>query len=254
MTEKDISFMAPMPQDLCATLKQQGLVHRWGIRLLDLLIAAVGLILSLPLFLVLPVLIKLDSPGRVFFLQRRLGQGGRPFLIIKFRTMLNNQNKGRWTLRNDPRITKVGKFLRKSHLDEIPQLINVILGQLSVVGPRPYTQEVFEQLCLVSPDISFRLYLKPGLTGWAQLVGSKADGLEQHIEILNNERRYLDSPLTVGRYLHLVGCTMRYFFSKQFVAKSEEARACPPGLTGRVRLSSSGFKVLHPGEGQVPLP
>lgn len=207
-----IDCTTPKPEDFCRILQQQGLLQRFCIRLLDLLIASVGLILSLPLFVVIPLFIKLGSPGSIFFIQSRLGRGGKPLHIIKFRTMLENQNIGRWTVRDDPRITKFGKFLRKFHLDELPQLINVMNGELSVVGPRPYTQKVFEQLCRVIPDFSFRLCFKPGLTGWAQLVGRKGDDLEHHIEMLNNDRRYLDSPLTLGMYLEIVFRTIWYLF------------------------------------------
>jgi lipopolysaccharide/colanic/teichoic acid biosynthesis glycosyltransferase len=205
--------VALAPGALCELPVQRGLLHRGAVRLLDIGFALAGLTLFLPLFIIIPVLIKLDSPGKVFFIQLRLGLRGKLFKIIKFRTMLNDQNhnSGRWTTRDDPRITRVGKFLRKFHLDELPQLLNVIRGELSIVGPRPYTPEVFQQLCQVIPDFSFRLCFKPGLTGWAQLVGRKGDDLEHHIEMLNNDRRYLESPLTLGMYLYLVVRTIWYF-------------------------------------------
>ncbi|RJR33931.1 MAG: sugar transferase [Deltaproteobacteria bacterium] len=207
-----VDCVTPKPE-VCRILERQSLAHRFLLRVLDLLFSSAGLLLSLPLFLIIPVFIKLDSPGRVFFVQRRLGQGGKDIQIIKFRTMLEGEANGRWTVKDDPRITRVGQVLRKLHLDELPQLLNVMNGDLSLVGPRPYTREVFEQLCRVIPDFSFRLCFKPGLTGWAQLVGRKGDGLEHHIEMLNNDRRYLDQPLTLGIYLKIVFLTFGYFLS-----------------------------------------
>lgn len=187
-------------------------VRAVGIRLLDLLLAGLGLILCVPLFIVIPVLIRLDSPGGAFFVQRRLGRKGQPFGLVKFRTMRKNHDTGRWTVKGDPRITRVGRILRKFHLDELPQLLNVFHGDLSMVGPRPYTGEVHEKLCQIDPGFAARLEVKPGLTGWAQLAGREDDNpLEHHLHLFTSfDRRYLAAPLTVGKYLTVIGLTFRY--------------------------------------------
>jgi exopolysaccharide biosynthesis polyprenyl glycosylphosphotransferase len=133
-------------------------------------------LLALPWFmLVFPLLalaIKLDSPGPVFYRQVRTGLGGKPFEILKFRTMYTNaeqDGRARWAQKDDPRITRLGKFLRKSRLDEIPQFINILRGDMSLIGPRPERPEFIEQLEKEIPNYSFRLLVPPGLTGWAQI-------------------------------------------------------------------------------------
>lgn len=189
--------------------------HRVGagpylIRALDVLIALIGLIFSAPLFLIVPCLIKIDSPGRVFFLQRRLGHYGKPFKMIKFRTMVDRDNQG-WTVTNDPRITFIGKILRKYHLDEIPQLLNVLQGDMSIVGPRPYTEAAYEKLCRVEPTFARRLLVKPGLTGFVQLVGRvRENNLKDHLDLLQYDLQYLKSPMSLKRYGKIILGTFVY--------------------------------------------
>lgn len=169
-------------------------------RFIDLTGASVGLLLCLPVFLILPVLIKLDSPGPVFFKQLRVGinrrrgerrrmnaapvnserkadrrkdnSAGKPFVILKFRTMRNDAEKQSgpvWASKNDSRITKLGRFLRISRLDEIPQLINVLKGDMSLVGPRPERPFFVEKLSKEIESYQTRLEVKPGITGLAQV-------------------------------------------------------------------------------------
>jgi lipopolysaccharide/colanic/teichoic acid biosynthesis glycosyltransferase len=137
-------------------------------RLLDIVVSLVGLICLLPLMLLVAVLIKLDSSGPVFFRQERIGRGFRPFQILKFRTMLNNaQTKGRLiTLAQDPRITRVGRILRQTKIDELPQLINVLKGEMSLVGPRP---EVSRYVRAFQKDYEEILKVRPGMTDLASL-------------------------------------------------------------------------------------
>jgi lipopolysaccharide/colanic/teichoic acid biosynthesis glycosyltransferase len=137
-------------------------------RLFDILVACVGLVMLLPFFLVVSVLIKLDSDGPVFFRGVRTGRFGRPFRIFKFRTMIKDADKlgGGSTGRDDPRITRVGHLLRKSKLDEIPQLINVMLGEMSIVGPRPELPQYTE---MYDPSEQVILSVAPGITDYASI-------------------------------------------------------------------------------------
>jgi len=139
-------------------------------RLFDLTAACLGLLVVWPVLAALAVWIKLDSPGPVFFRGQRIGRNGKPFRIFKFRTMVvDADKKGPLNVgADDPRITRLGAFLRKSKLDELPQLLNVVTGEMSVVGPRP---DVAEYVGLYSPEERDAiLALKPGLTDWASIV------------------------------------------------------------------------------------
>lgn len=142
-------------------------------RALDFLVASLGLIILSPLFLIISVLIKIDSPGPAFFnKQRRAGKDGKIFQIWKFRTMREDAEVGTgpvWAGEDDPRITKLGRFLRKSHIDEIPQLINVFKGEMSLVGPRPERPEIIKEINSRIPKFDQRLRIKPGITGLAQV-------------------------------------------------------------------------------------
>jgi lipopolysaccharide/colanic/teichoic acid biosynthesis glycosyltransferase len=138
----------------------------------DRLLAVLGLLLFLPLFPILAVLIKLTSKGPVLFKQPRVGRDGRVFEIIKLRTMVYDAEESTgpiWAKPNDPRITPVGKFLRMTHLDEVPQLLNVISGEMSLVGPRPERPVFVDRFRNQIPNYSERLRVKPGITGLAQV-------------------------------------------------------------------------------------
>jgi undecaprenyl phosphate N,N'-diacetylbacillosamine 1-phosphate transferase len=141
-------------------------------RLFDFVSALAGLIVISPLFTLLAALIKLDSRGPVFFVQERIGQDGRPFQIYKFRTMVVGAEKmGAGYLvdgQDDPRITRLGRFLRLAALDELPQLINILRGEMSIVGPRPTLRYQVEQY---DDYQRRRLLAPPGVTGWAQIHG-----------------------------------------------------------------------------------
>jgi lipopolysaccharide/colanic/teichoic acid biosynthesis glycosyltransferase len=140
--------------------------------LADRLLAVAGLLVFLPFISVLALLIKLTSKGPVFFKQPRVGRNGRIFEIIKLRTMHSDAEQSTgpiWAKPNDPRITPVGKFLRMTHLDEVPQLLNVIKGEMSLVGPRPERPVFVDRFRNQIPYYSERLRVKPGITGLAQV-------------------------------------------------------------------------------------
>ena len=143
-------------------------------RLLDILLAACGILCLSWLVLLLAVAIKLDSPGPAFFRQKRVGIGKRHFQILKFRTMrIDTPHDMPTHLLHDPEqyITRMGRFLRKTSLDELPQLINILRGDMSVVGPRPERPELAEEYEKTMPEFEFRLQVKAGLTGYAQVTG-----------------------------------------------------------------------------------
>lgn len=140
----------------------------------DFIFSAVVLILISPILLAIAILIKLDSPGPVFYCPIRVGKGGRNFKLYKFRTMLVNDAATNGTLstqKNDPRITRVGRVLRKYSLDELPQFLNVLLGDMSVVGPRPHRNFLNQQMKEHVDKYMLRYYFRPGITGWAQVNG-----------------------------------------------------------------------------------
>jgi exopolysaccharide biosynthesis polyprenyl glycosylphosphotransferase len=146
-------------------------------RLMDLSGSALGLLILSPIMLLIAILIKLESPGPVFFIQERMGLDGKPFRMIKFRSMRRDAELygPGWTTDNDPRQTKLGTILRKIEVDELPQLINVLLGEMSLVGPRPEQAHYVEQFRMTINRYMERHQEKGGMTGWAQVNGLRGD-------------------------------------------------------------------------------
>ena len=141
-------------------------------RTIDIAIVLLLTVVTLPLMLLTAVLIKLDSPGPVFYRQERTGLHGKTFTLFKFRSMTTNAEvagKPQWAQLRDPRTTRVGAFIRASRVDELPQLFNVLRGEMSMVGPRPERPMFVDELAKVIPFYNHRAYVKPGLTGWAQV-------------------------------------------------------------------------------------
>jgi exopolysaccharide biosynthesis polyprenyl glycosylphosphotransferase len=141
-------------------------------RALDVAGALALLLLTLPVLLLAALAVKLDSPGPVFYRQERVGRGGRPFLLVKFRSMVVDAEAGgapRWASEQDPRVTRVGRVLRLTRVDEVPQVLNVLRGDMALVGPRPERPAFVEQLGRLIPHYHDRACVKPGITGWAQV-------------------------------------------------------------------------------------
>jgi exopolysaccharide biosynthesis polyprenyl glycosylphosphotransferase len=145
-------------------------------RMLDLVVGLVLLVLSAPVFLLVAVAVRLSSPGPVFFRQQRLGENGRPIEILKFRTLLcNNDSDETWTVGNDDRRTFVGRYLRRTGLDELPQFLNVLHGDMSLVGPRPERPHFANRFAAEVPGYADRHRVPQGITGWAQVHGLRGD-------------------------------------------------------------------------------
>lgn len=159
----------------------------------SILISAVGLAVALPIIPIVALLVKLSSPGPVLFTQERVGRKGKRFTIYKFRTMRQDAEAdgAKWATKNDPRITAIGKFLRKTRLDEIPQLWCVLKGDMSFVGPRPERPEFVQWLSGVIPYYNLRHIIRPGLTGWAQVRYTYGASLEETKEKLKYDLYYI---------------------------------------------------------------
>jgi len=162
-------------------------------RAMDVLVSLLGLVPGLPLMALAGVLIKLTSKGPVFYAQTRLGLGGRPYTLYKLRTMRQDaESHGAvWAASRDPRVTAVGYWLRKWRIDEIPQLLNILKGEMSLVGPRPERPEFTEQLARVVPFYTERLLVQPGLTGWAQVCCPYAASVEASARKLEYDLYYI---------------------------------------------------------------
>jgi len=163
-------------------------------RALDVVMALVSLALVAPVLAACAIAIRLDSSGPVFYRQVRIGKDGRPFRVMKLRTMKVDAEKGsgaRFASQRDPRVTRVGRFLRMTRLDEVPQYWNVLTGDMSIVGPRPERPEFMDTLASRYPLFRLRLAQKPGLTGWAQVRYGYASDIEEFETKLGLDLYYL---------------------------------------------------------------
>jgi lipopolysaccharide/colanic/teichoic acid biosynthesis glycosyltransferase len=156
--------------------------RRFGKRLFDVVLSGLVLLVLAPVFGLIALLIKLTTQGPVFYVQERIGRDGEPFPFIKFRTMVveaETQGAGILCLKDDPRVTSIGRILRRVSLDELPQLLNVLRGEMSVIGPRP---GLAYQVSKYTPQQRLRLSVRPGLTGWAQVNGRNSITWDKRIE------------------------------------------------------------------------
>ena len=168
----------------------------------DIIFSAVGLVLAIPLFIIIALMIKATDKGPVFYSQKRLTENGRVFQIYKFRTMIQNaeeQTGARLAAQKDNRLLPIGGFLRRMRLDELPQLLNILKGEMSLVGPRPERPELAREIEKDIPEFSYRLKMKAGLTGYAQIYGKYNttfyDKLKLDLFYIRNYSFFLDLKL-----------------------------------------------------------
>jgi exopolysaccharide biosynthesis polyprenyl glycosylphosphotransferase len=178
-------------------------IFDWFKRLYDILFALLIFFLTLPFWPLIAIAIKIESKGPVFIAMTRLGKNKKEFKMFKFRSMIEEGNMRTMTLFNDPRVTKFGSFMRKIRLDEIPQILNIIKGEMSFVGPRPERPELAEELEKQIPFFKERMLVKPGVTGWDQISGeyhspSYEDTLKKiqyDLFYIKNRSIYLDASI-----------------------------------------------------------
>jgi lipopolysaccharide/colanic/teichoic acid biosynthesis glycosyltransferase len=186
-------------------------------RTLDLTLALVLLALTSPVLLLAALLVRLTSRGPAFYTQVRTGRGGRPFTIYKVRTMVDNCESltgPRWTIPGDPRVTPLGWLLRRTHLDELPQLLNVVRGEMSLIGPRPERPEFVAQLERVIPGYAVRHQVLPGITGLAQVqlapdtdIESVRHKLQYDLYYVRHWSAWLDLRIAVATVVHMAGAS-----------------------------------------------
>ena len=177
---------------------------------MDFLMSLLLLILFSPLIALISIIVKLTSKGPIIYKQERIGKGEKPFILYKFRTMKINHNGPLWTVGNDKRLTFIGKIIRYTHLDELPQLINILKGDISFIGPRPERSELV-QMYKKLPYYEIRHIIKPGLTGWAQLNYKPSASLEEAYEKLQYDVYYIKNRSLLLDFF-IVLKTIRYFF------------------------------------------
>jgi exopolysaccharide biosynthesis polyprenyl glycosylphosphotransferase len=189
-------------------------------RFMSVVAALIGLLLAGPLLALLALAIKLDSPGPVFFVQERVGIAGRTFKLIKFRTMMPTQAQtSEWVVDNRDRITRLGQWLRRLRLDELPQLVNILRGDMNLVGPRPHpvtnlpllrivARNLNERTGLDVPYYSLRSMVRPGLTGWAQIRYGYANNLDEEMEKLRYDLYYIKH-MSFGLDVQILAATVK---------------------------------------------
>ena len=174
------------------------LMYRRIKRILGLLISIPSLLLIIPICLIACIFIVIESSGNPIYIQERIGLNGQSFSIYKLRSMYQDAEKNghKWASKNDTRITKVGRFIRKTRIDELPQIINVIKGEMSIIGPRPERPEFINEFLKDIPNFNERLAVRPGITGWAQVNGgyelTPKDKLVYDLFYINHESIKLD--------------------------------------------------------------
>jgi lipopolysaccharide/colanic/teichoic acid biosynthesis glycosyltransferase len=215
---------------------------------LDFLLALLMLAFTAPIIVLALLLVQLNSHGPWIYMQRRLGRDGKVFTIYKIRTMYHDSERlsgPKWCLPGDPRVTPVGRVLRWSHIDELPQLINVLLGQMSLVGPRPERPEFLEQLERALPNYRQRLAVRPGLTGLAQVqhgsdtdlasVRRKLDYDLYYVECMNP---WLDLRLVVGTVFRCLGIPSTWIGRFLQLPEPNNLKSCEASLCAESDLTT----------------
>jgi exopolysaccharide biosynthesis polyprenyl glycosylphosphotransferase len=162
-------------------------------RIMDFIFSFIAVVLLIPFYLFSAIAVKLSSPGPIFFLQERIGKNGKVFKIFKFRTMYvdSEKNGPQLSSENDPRITKIGGFMRKTRLDEFPQFFNVLLGHMSIVGPRPERKFYIDQISKIEPQYNQLTKVRPGITSWGQVKYGYAENVDQMLQRMKFDLLYL---------------------------------------------------------------
>jgi len=179
-------------------------------RFLDIIVSLCVLVIGFPFLALIALAIRLDSKGPILYVQKRVGRGGQIFTLYKFRSMVQDAEARTgpvWAGKNDPRITRVGRILRKLHLDEIPQLINVLKGDMSLVGPRPERPAFVDEFRTAIPLYERRLNVKPGITGWAQVKHKYDESLTDVMDKLRYDLFYLEN-MSLALDLKIIFSTM----------------------------------------------
>lgn len=193
---KSVTSQTANPRSMTETAFRQTYISLWGRcvkRLADIIFSLLGLLLASPLFLMISYALWRKKSGSIFFRQERVGYRGRTFIIYKFRTMVSDAESGKPRLceKDDTRLTPLGAWLRQRHLDELPQLWNVLKGDMSIVGPRPERRYFVDQIRAVNPDYDQLYQLRPGLFSWATLYNGYTDTLDKMLERLRLDLYYL---------------------------------------------------------------
>lgn len=193
---KSVTSQTANPRSMTETAFRQTYISLWGRcvkRLADIIFSLLGLLLASPLFLIISYALWRKKSGSIFFRQERVGYRGRTFVIYKFRTMISDAESGtpRLCEQDDARLTPLGAWLRQRHLDELPQLWNVLKGDMSIVGPRPERRYFVDQIRAVNPDYDQLYQLRPGLFSWATLYNGYTDTLDKMLERLRLDLDYL---------------------------------------------------------------
>jgi lipopolysaccharide/colanic/teichoic acid biosynthesis glycosyltransferase len=213
-------------------------------RALSIVAATVGLVILVPLLVPVALLIRLDSDGPIFFLHERVGLGGRPFKLLKFRTMRPGDVLSEWAGDNGHRTTRVGHWLRRFRIDELPQFLNILRGDMNLVGPRPHPVTNVDLFMENIPYYGLRCSVRPGVTGWAQIRYGYANNLEEETEKMRYDLHYIKN-LSFGLDLRILFETVKVVLKGGRSASLEDQ----PGA----RMLPIYFGIDHPRNAATPL-
>lgn len=198
LEDKIYGFSNEISEELDYSIVNDSFLFKIYHRVLDIMIGIVGLVISIPILIIFGIMIKKEDGGPIFYKQDRLGKDGKVIFIYKLRSMRVDAEKNGavWAEKNDPRITKVGRFIRKTRIDEIPQFLNILKGEMSIIGPRPERPTLTMEFNEKIPGFINRLVVKPGLTGYAQVNGgydiSPEDKIKDDLYYIRNRSVFLD--------------------------------------------------------------